>query len=248
MAIMFNQRYQVDTVNDAWSAALSDLNTLVDVGKSDPSRDGAVVAELINPVLVVNNPTRNIVTNPLRNMSMRYAVGELMWYMSGSNATSDIAQFSSAWNKLSDDGETANSAYGYRIHTMYGFDQWEHAKELLRNDLNSRQAVIHIKGADDTPTKDTPCTVALQFLVRLGKLHMTVYMRSNDIWFGTPYDMFAFTCMQIRMAFELGVGIGTYTHMAGSLHLYERDHIKYREAYEQHEKKNSGPSHKSSGV
>ena len=48
-------------------------------------------------------------------------------------------------------------------------------------------------------------------------------MRSNDIWFGLPYDIFQFTSLQILLSMELGVGIGTYTHICGSLHLYERD-------------------------
>ena len=38
--------------------------------------------------------------------------------------------------------------------------------------------------------------------------------------------MFQFTCMQILMAMQLGLEIGTYTHIAGSLHLYERDVVK----------------------
>jgi thymidylate synthase len=50
-------------------------------------------------------------------------------------------------------------------------------------------------------------------------------MRSNDIWMGFPYDVFSFTAMQCLMAMELGLGIGTYTHIAGSLHLYERNGI-----------------------
>ena len=40
---------------------------------------------------------------------------------------------------------------------------------------------------------------------------------------GFPYDVFSFTAMQCKMAMELNVGIGTYTHIAGSLHLYERN-------------------------
>jgi thymidylate synthase len=106
---------------------------------------------------------------------------------------------------------------------MFGFDQWEHLKKLLRADVNSRQAVIHIKDASNEPTKDTPCTVALQYSIREGKLYATTYMRSNDIWRGFPYDVFAFTCFQVKLAMELGVDVGTYTHIAGSLHLYERD-------------------------
>jgi thymidylate synthase len=58
---------------------------------------------------------------------------------------------------------------------------------------------------------------------------MTTYMRSNDLWMGFPNDVFQFTCMQIWLAMRLGVKLGTYTHIAGSLHLYERDYNKAKE-------------------
>lgn len=49
-------------------------------------------------------------------------------------------------------------------------------------------------------------------------------MRSNDLWMGFPNDIFQFTAIQIYLAMRLGVGLGTYTHIAGSLHLYDRDY------------------------
>ena len=55
---------------------------------------------------------------------------------------------------------------------------------------------------------------------------MTTYMRSNDLWMGFPYDVFQFTNMQVLMSMELGVGIGFYTHISGSLHLYKRNVVK----------------------
>ena len=142
--------------------------------------------------------------------------------MAGSNRVKDIGRFAKKWVDISDDGETNNSAYGYKIHHFYGFDQWEFVRDMLQKDPNSRQAIIHIKDPG-VHEKDTPCTICLQFIIRDEKLHLTVYMRSNDIWMGFPYDVFNFTCYQIRMAMELDVGIGSYTHIAGSLHLYERN-------------------------
>lgn len=191
--------------------------------KADGSRDGEVCGEILNAVTVINDPTFNIVNSEIRKMPVKYAIGELLWYLSGSNKLSAIERYSKAWTNLSDDGETVNSAYGYRIFEKFGFDQWEHIKDLLRQDPNTRQAVIHIKDATYKPTKDLPCTVCLQYFIRDGKLHATTYMRSNDIWLGFPYDVFSFTCLQILLAFELGVEVGTYTHIAGSLHLYSRN-------------------------
>lgn len=212
------------SVNDVWGQAFEALSAQAKQGRMEGSRDGFVVGEICDAVFCVQDPTRNIVSHKIRNMPMRYAVGELAWYLSGSNRTEDIAQYAKKWVEISDDGKTNNSAYGHRIFSRFGYNQWEYVKELLKKDPNTRQAVIHIKDADNHPTKDTPCTVYLQFLLREDQLHLSVHMRSNDIWMGVPYDMFSFCFLQVKMAMELGVKVGHYVHYAGSLHLYARDY------------------------
>ena len=211
------------TATDAWEKLYLILNSQAEEGFRQESRAGAVVGEIINACIVIIDPRHGIVESDIRNMSMKYAVGELLWYLSGSNRLDAIAPYSKAWEGLSDDRETCNSAYGYRIRRKFGFDQWTYVIDMLRKDPLSRQAIIHIKDASDVPTKDTPCTLSLQFLLREGRLHLTVVMRSNDIWLGLPYDLFSFTSLQVMMAMELGVDVGEYTHIAGSMHLYERN-------------------------
>lgn len=187
------------------------------------SRDGDIRGEILNAVTVLTNPTKNIMKNRVRNLSMRYAIGEMLWYMSAKNELKEIQKYGKGWDRMTDDGIHVNSNYGWCIKHKYGFDQWEYVRNMLAEHPDTRQAVIHIKTADDTPSKDVNCTVCVQFFLREDKLHCTVYMRSNDIWMGFPYDVFQFTNMQILMSMELGVEIGTYTHIAGSLHLYERN-------------------------
>lgn len=211
------------TVNDVWTQAFQALNEQAKNNFSAGSRDGAVVGEICDAAFFVEDPTRNVVTSDIRHMPLRYAIGELAWYLSGSNRVKDISRFAHKWEEISDDGVTNNSAYGYRIFDKFEFNQWEYVKNQLQESPNSRQAIIHIKDPSNKPTKDVPCTVYLQFLLRDNKLNLSVHMRSNDIWMGVPYDMFSFTFLQIKMAMELGVDIGSYTHYAGSLHMYERD-------------------------
>lgn len=227
--------FSAKSVNEAWEQGFKALAEQAKTGYTAGSRDGEVVGEILNAAFEVADPTRSVVTSPIRKMPMRYAVGELAWYLSGSNKVKDISRFAKKWEEISDDGETNNSAYGYRIFHKFGFDQWEYVKHMLQEHPDSRQAIIHIKDADNSPTKDVPCTVYLQFLLRDGQLHMSVHMRSNDIWMGVPYDMFSFCFLQMKMAMELGVEVGTYTHYAGSLHMYARD-------YEQAKKNTLGGS------
>lgn len=212
------------SVDEVWGKAFAALATQAEKGYKSDSRDGGVVGEICDAVFCIQDPTRNIVTCKTRNMPMRYAIGELAWYLSGSNRVADISRFAKKWVDISDDGAHNNSAYGWRIYDKFDFDQWEYVKDLIRKDPCTRQAIIHIKDADNRPTKDVPCTVYLQFLLRDDRLNLSVHMRSNDIWMGVPYDMFSFCFLQMKMAMELGVEIGEYTHYAGSLHLYARDY------------------------
>lgn len=217
-------------IDDVWTEWYRRLTANVD---SQPSRDGAVVGEVINAITVIEDPTRCILKSPIRKLPMRYMIGELLWYLSGKPTLDAIRLYTSAWDRMSDDGEHVNSNYGDRIqhatceYSGTIFDQLQMVEHLLIKDPASRQAVIHIKqprNLVEYPTKDVNCTVCLQFFIRDGKLYMTTYMRSNDLWMGFPNDVFQFTAIQIYLAMRLGVQLGTYTHIAGSLHLYDRDY------------------------
>jgi thymidylate synthase len=209
-----------ENINDLWERWYTLLN---DMHMSDTSRDGDIRGEVINATSILLNPTNNILKSDRRKLSMKYAIGEMLWYMSGQPLLKEIQKYTNGWDRMTDDGIHLNSNYGYCIKSKYEFDQWEFVKDELTRNPNSRRAVIHIKEPSDKDSKDVNCTICLQFFIREGKLHCTTYMRSNDIWMGFPYDVFQFTNMQILMSMELQVGIGTYTHICGSLHLYERD-------------------------
>ena len=222
----FNRTVIADNVDEAfieWYESLSEMNL------SDNSRDGEIVGEVINAITIIRDPTRNIMKSEIRKLPMRYAIGEMLWYLSGNNNLREIQKYSCGWDRMSDDGVTVNSNYGYCIKRKFGFDQWEFVKNELEKNPNSRRAVIHIKDASYKDSKDINCTVCLQFFIRNNKLYMTTYMRSNDLWMGFPYDVFQFTNMQVLMSMELGVELGTYTHIAGSLHLYKRNLVKVDE-------------------
>lgn len=224
--MLFNEFFECETADEAFEHW---YKLLLEQNEANDSRDGEVVGEIVNAVTVIKDPTRCIMTNKIRKMSMRYAVGELLWYLSGNNKLEEIQKYTKAWDRMSDDGETVNSNYGFCIMNKYGFDQWEYVEQMLSDNPATRQAVIHIKTADDNASKDVNCTVCLQFFIRDDKLYMTTYMRSNDIWLGFPFDVFQFTAMQVLMSMKLGVGLGTYTHVAGSLHLYKRNVVEVGE-------------------
>jgi thymidylate synthase len=189
------------------------------------------VKEIINYSIVLNNPRNRVITFKERKTSLKYLLGEFIWYLSGSSSVNDINMYSKFWEAIAKDDGTVNSNYGTRIfgHTsLYPFNQWEKVKELLRKDSDSRQAIIRINHADDYTyeNKDVPCTLSLQFFIRNNKLDLIVNMRSNDIWRGYCNDQFQFTMLQEMMMLELrnfypSLELGTYYHNAASMHIYE---------------------------
>lgn len=149
-------------------------------------------------------------------------LGELLWYLSGSNELSFISYYLPRYKKDSDDGVSIYGGYGPRLVSMYGQNQIENVISLLQSKKSSRRAVIQIFKAEDIAVnhKEIPCTSTLQFLIRNNQLHMLTNMRSNDAFWGLPHDIFCFTMLQEIVARSLGVGVGGYKHAVGSLHLY----------------------------
>jgi hypothetical protein len=92
-------------------------------------------------------------------------------------------------------------------------------------DPQSRQAVIQLfsPATDFQGYKDVPRTLGYRFFLREGLLHMHTTMRSQDLWRGFCYDIFAATMLQELLAGWLGTGLGNYRHFADSLHLYASD-------------------------
>lgn len=209
---------KADCATDAFEKAYNLIN---DFGEVVESRIGKT-KHIPDVTIQVDNPKHNICLNPQRNLSLKYVLGEMRWYMSGSNKVADIAPYAKMWNSLTDDGETVNSAYGYRIFHQFGFDQLQYCIDKLKVNPHDRQAVIHIKDASNKPTKDTPCTCLIQFTCFAGRLNAHVYMRSNDIWLGLPYDIVFFTTLQQIVAKATGLPLGRYFHTVGDLHLYEK--------------------------
>ena len=158
-----------------------------------------------------------------RALSRRFMFGEAWWILSGSDRVESISPFCKHIARFSDDGDIFFGAYGPKIKA-----QLPYVLDKLFDDVSSRQCVINVWRESPPLTKDVPCTLSIQFLVRGGALHLVVAMRSSDIWLGFPYDVFNFTALAFYVSLLLRengimVDLGNLYLTAGSQHLYESD-------------------------
>lgn len=111
-------------------------------------------------------------------------------------------------------------AYGIRIG-----NQLVHVVNKFKSDPDTRQAGITLWNPklDNVPGhRDYPCTVMLWFAVVGDTLELNVIMRSQDVWWGTPYDWMQFSTLQRSVANALSVTPGIYRHTTLSTHIYEQ--------------------------
>lgn len=239
-----------DNFTEAYVDILKDVYTQPEFISSPR---GMMVKETLGYQFGIINPRNRIPYVSGRDTSIHYMIAELLWYLSGTDSTEWISNYSSFWSRISDDGKIANSAYGARIFRPHDriagdinstWSQWNYVINELKSDPDSRRAVIHIRSPKDSllATLDVPCTLSLQFFLRNDKVHMIVSMRSSDAIFGLTYDIPAFTLFQellaLQLSNELGrpIGLGTYTHLSASLHVYEK-HFKMVEKILEEDKK-----------
>jgi len=177
---------------------------------------------LFNIGFTIENPTNKVITNKERNWKHDYAEAEWKWYMSGDRNIAKLGEIygkvPAIWKQMADPDGEVNSNYGWQWQRN---NQLEHVINKLKTKDNRQAAISIYDGKEMNSYKfDTPCTYAVQFTVVQDKLYMSVYMRSNDLWYGFCNDQYQFASLQEMVAERLNLPVGTYYHHAHNLHLY----------------------------
>ena len=191
-------------------------------------RDGVDFAgtkALFNIGFEIQEPRANAILDSKvkRNWSEEYARAEWQWYLSGDRNIAKLGELygkvPAIWKRMADVNGNVNSNYGWQWQRN---QQLDNVIKLLKTLPETRQAAISIYDAKeyDKYAYDTPCTYAVQFTVLNDKLNMSVVMRSNDLWYGFCNDQYQFSNLQMYVAYELNLPVGTYYHFAHNLHLY----------------------------
>jgi thymidylate synthase len=192
--------------------------------EADFADDGNI--EIISASFIADEPA--IFGTPNEDWHRR----ELQWYLSQSLNVNDIPPpVPAVWRRVaSEDGEI-NSNYGWCIFSHRNGHQFHRAVDALTADKNSRQAVMIYNRPsmhDDSKRagmRDFMCTYSTQLLIRNGKLHHIVNMRSNDAIYGYKGDyawqkcVHEFALSRLRQTYP-SLQMGDLFWNAGSLHIY----------------------------
>lgn len=115
--------------------------------------------------------------------------------------------------------------YGERLRAYDEIDQIKGLVDELKRNPDSRRAVaVTWKVRQDMAGKQPPCVILVQGLIQREFLHLTVFIRSNDMFRAWPQNALALRRLQGIAAKETGFKVGALTTISSSAHIYERDY------------------------
>jgi len=182
--------------------------------------------EKFNHTFVVDS-TRPIISFPKRKFNWKYFLGELTFYLKKDLNINWINNFSTFWQKIANNN-FINSNYGSRLFGKNSNQIFWIVNEL-KKDPFSRRAIGFISGPENQYelNKDFICTNYILFWIRNNKLYLKVQMRSNDIFYGTTYDIPFFAILHQAVRLLLldkypNLALGEYYHSADNIHFYDK--------------------------
>ncbi len=127
--------------------------------------------------------------------------------------------------------------YGARLRNLYGLNQIEEIKKLLKRRPFSKKiaAFSYDLKADfkKLDTSDTPCLTQVLGRIEDGKFIFTAIFRSQDMFHGWPRNAFALRKLQKEIADYAGFPMGQLCLITHSAHMYADDWNLAKELVEQ---------------
>jgi hypothetical protein len=198
---------------------------LLSEGVVIPSRGGQTL-EARGPVYTIYyRPMERVLFAPARDANPFLHFFEALWMLQGRDDLRFMKYLSKNFEKYSDDGLIMQGSYGRRWRFWFGLDQIQMVIDLLRQDPDTRRAVISMwdpeHDLENIDSTDIPCNTQIYFKIRGGNLHMTVCNRSNDmLWGAYGANVVHMSMLQEYIAFHVGVPVGTYVQQSDSFHVY----------------------------
>lgn len=184
-------------------------------------------------------PDAGLYTGASRRMNYRFWAAETLCYLAGwgeheaqrcaellIKLNSNYHNFSHNYNLHTDVNNSDNNVSTVELFPMVrygdGFGQGlARCYDTLKKKPGSRQAYLTTWDRD-TPHgySESPCLASAQYFLDRCGLAALYNIRSNDLNWGVPYDVASNCCIQWTLAGALGMPLGKYHHMAGSMHYY----------------------------
>lgn len=175
-----------------------------------------------------------------KRLHTKSIIHELLWFLSGDTNIKYLQDNGiSIWNEWATESGELGPVYGAQWRHWKGVDgeSYDQVSDLIagiKNNPDSRRHIISGWNVADLPdeTKSPqenasngkmalpPCHLLYQWYVAEGKLSGSLYIRSNDLFLGNPYNTCSLAIFTHMIAQQCDLDVGEIIISIGDCHLY----------------------------
>jgi thymidylate synthase len=175
-----------------------------------------------------------------KKLHIRSILHELLWFLSGETNIRYLKENGvSIWDEWATPDGELGPVYGAQWRNWQGadgktYDQILALVEGLKSNPDSRRHIINgwnvalLPDEKQKPWENAaagrmalpPCHVLYQFYVANGKLSASLYIRSNDLFLGNPYNTASLAFLTHMLAQQCDLDVGEIILSIGDAHIY----------------------------
>lgn len=225
--------------------ALQDMmNHIITTGHARGTRSGEVISKW-NCTLNFSWVKEQFPATTAKTLAWKSVVGELLWFLSGSESVVDLRQYTfgpyhsaDKWTIWTDDARRWNNSNGgenpdfvgalygtaWRDFDRSGVDQIANVIKNIKEDPYSRDHVVmawNPKAIANNEMALKPCHMGFQLYVDGDDcLNMKWFQRSNDVFLGAPFNIASYALLLNMLAEWTGYDVGHLSGCIGDYHIY----------------------------
>jgi thymidylate synthase len=223
------------------------LKEVLEFGESRQDRTGTGTLSIFGPQIEIDiSNSFPLITT--KKLNFKNIVTEVLWFLSGSTNTKFLKDNNvNIWDgntsrefldkrgffdyEIGDTGplygyQWRNFGGNFRDKNSKGIDQIERMLYLLKNDPTSRRIFMSSWNPMDLDKMTLePCHVSFQLYVSNNHLNGKLYMRSNDLFLGAPWNIAGYSLLIYMFCHLTNYLPGKLIYSLGDSHIY-LNHIK----------------------
>lgn len=161
---------------------------------------------------------------------------ELLWFLSGSSDVKELQKLGShIWDANAEaDYWKPKARFEGDLGRIYGvqwrswmkpdgtsLDQLAHIIEQIKTKPYDRRLIVSAWNPGELDQMALPpCHVLFQFFVSNGKLSLSMYQRSCDMFLGVPFNIASYSLLLHMISQVTGLQPGEFVHFLGDTHIY----------------------------
>lgn len=208
------------------------LATVLSKGVPSGDRTGTGTRRLFGAQLRFEDVGKQFPLITSKKVHWKSIVHELLWFLKGDTRISTLHENNvTIWDEWALADGTIGPGYGYQWRSWPDYsggsiDQLANVVKRIQEVPECRRMIVsawNVGMLDQMALM--PCHMFFQFAVIERKLHLQVYIRSNDFFLGAPFNIASYALLLMLMAKTTDTKPGDLVYTVGDLHLYE-NHIE----------------------